>query len=76
MNTTTINAELQTRQQAARTATTNNPTPPFDRRHDLDALRAIAMLLGIVLHAALSFAPIPSKLTSVPTPLFVRPILK
>jgi peptidoglycan/LPS O-acetylase OafA/YrhL len=30
----------------------------FDRRHDLDALRAIAMLLGIVLHAALSFAPI------------------
>lgn len=37
----------------------NNPTTPFDRRHDLDALRAIAMLLGIVLHAALSFAPIP-----------------
>lgn len=31
----------------------------FDRRHDLDALRAMAMLLGIVLHAALSFAPIP-----------------
>lgn len=29
------------------------------RRHDLDALRATAMLLGIVLHAALSFAPIP-----------------
>lgn len=29
------------------------------RRHDLDALRGIAMLLGIVLHAALSFAPIP-----------------
>ena len=27
--------------------------------HDLDALRAIAMLLGIVLHASLSFAPIP-----------------
>ncbi|KAA5545503.1 acyltransferase family protein [Roseiconus nitratireducens] len=33
--------------------------PAIDRRHDLDALRAIAMLLGIVLHAALSFAPIP-----------------
>lgn len=32
---------------------------PIKRRHDLDALRAIAMLLGIVLHAALSFAPIP-----------------
>ncbi|MCC9602341.1 acyltransferase family protein [Stieleria sp. JC731] len=31
----------------------------FQRRHDLDALRAIAMLLGIVLHAALSFSPIP-----------------
>ena len=31
----------------------------FDRRHDLDALRAVAMLLGIILHAALSFAPIP-----------------
>lgn len=29
------------------------------RRHDLDALRAIAMLLGIVLHGALAFAPIP-----------------
>lgn len=31
----------------------------LNRRHDLDALRAVAMLLGIVLHAALSFAPIP-----------------
>jgi hypothetical protein len=27
------------------------------RRHDLDALRAVAMLLGIALHAWLSFAP-------------------
>jgi hypothetical protein len=27
-----------------------------NRRHDLDALRAIAMLLGIALHAALSFS--------------------
>ena len=33
--------------------------PAVQRRHDLDALRAIAMLLGIVLHAALSFTPIP-----------------
>lgn len=32
------------------------PTP---RRHDLDALRAFAMLLGIALHAGLSFAPFP-----------------
>ena len=32
----------------------------FDgRRHDLDALRASAMLLGIALHAALSFVPAP-----------------
>lgn len=36
-----------------------NNTGTMERRHDLDALRAIAMLLGIVLHAALSFAPIP-----------------
>ena len=30
-----------------------------DRRHDLDALRAGAMLLGIALHASLSFFPVP-----------------
>ncbi|TWT81015.1 Glucans biosynthesis protein C [Planctomycetes bacterium CA13] len=30
------------------------------RRHDLDALRAVAMLLGIVLHATLSFIPGPN----------------
>lgn len=29
--------------------------PTSSRRHDLDALRAFAMLLGIALHAALSF---------------------
>lgn len=29
------------------------------RRHDLDAVRALAMLLGIALHASLSFATIP-----------------
>jgi peptidoglycan/LPS O-acetylase OafA/YrhL len=29
------------------------------RRHDLDALRAVAMLLGIALHAALAYAEIP-----------------
>lgn len=28
---------------------------PFDRRHDLDALRAIAMLLGIGLHGSLAY---------------------
>ena len=36
---------------------------PFERRHDLDALRAIAMLLGIVLHAALSFSTVPWTVT-------------
>ena len=29
----------------------------YPRRHDLDALRAFAMLLGIALHAGLSFVP-------------------
>ncbi|MFC1759550.1 hypothetical protein ACFL2H_12425 [Planctomycetota bacterium] len=59
INTSAIIAESQTEQRAAGAASTISPTAPFDRRHDLDALRAIAMLLGIVLHAALSFAPIP-----------------
>jgi len=37
----------------------DSDAPPSSavRLHDLDALRAIAMLLGIVLHAALSFVP-------------------
>lgn len=37
------------------------PVPPLadDRRHDLDALRALAMLLGIVLHAALAYGILP-----------------
>lgn len=34
----------------------NSHTPSGSRRHDLDALRAAAMLLGIAYHAALSFA--------------------
>lgn len=46
---------------------TTTPYTPFSapgrsagpRRHDLDALRAGAMLLGIALHAALAFVPIP-----------------
>ncbi|MHC4879530.1 MAG: acyltransferase family protein [Planctomycetota bacterium] len=29
----------------------------ISRRHDLDALRAVAMMLGIVLHGAMSFIP-------------------
>ncbi len=35
----------------------NNASP--ERRHDLDALRAVAMLLGIGLHGALSFSDVP-----------------
>lgn len=39
---------------------TNAPTATVAQRyHDLDALRAFAMLLGIVLHGALSFFPMP-----------------
>lgn len=40
----------------------STPTPPVlekKRYHDLDALRACAMLLGIVLHGAISFYPMP-----------------
>jgi len=33
----------------------SHQTAPGDRRHDLDALRAFAMLLGIALHAALAY---------------------
>ena len=33
------------------------PAAAIERRHDLDALRAFAMLLGIVLHGALVFIP-------------------
>ncbi len=33
------------------------PLPLDQRRHDLDALRAVAMLLGIALHAAIAFIP-------------------
>lgn len=35
----------------------SNENPALPRRSDLDALRAGAMLLGIVLHASLSFIP-------------------
>ena len=39
---------------------TNAPTATVAQRyHDLDALRAFAMLLGIVLHGAISFFPMP-----------------
>ncbi|MFT5327864.1 MAG: peptidoglycan/LPS O-acetylase OafA/YrhL [Planctomycetaceae bacterium] len=41
----------------ARLATKTSTTTT--RRHDLDALRAIAMLLGIALHAALAYSDVP-----------------
>ncbi|EJN15245.1 acyltransferase family protein [Bradyrhizobium sp. YR681] len=36
-------------------------TPATERLHALDALRGIALLLGIVLHATLSFVPSPTR---------------
>ena len=39
-------------------APTQNSASRIARRHDLDALRAIAMLLGIVIHAISAFLPI------------------
>ena len=59
MSTIISNPETPTVSQVAESAIENLSKSQFDRRHDLDALRAVAMLLGIVLHAALSFAPIP-----------------
>jgi fucose 4-O-acetylase-like acetyltransferase len=35
------------------------PSATIPRRHDLDALRAVAMLLGIALHGALAYIPMP-----------------
>lgn len=37
------------------------PTPAPERLHALDALRAFALLLGVVLHATLSFVPAPRR---------------
>ncbi len=34
-------------------------TPASERLHALDAVRGLALLLGIVLHATMSFAPVP-----------------
>jgi len=38
---------------------TTSPEKPVVRYHDMDALRAVAMILGIALHGALSFVPFP-----------------
>jgi peptidoglycan/LPS O-acetylase OafA/YrhL len=37
------------------------PAPHSERLHALDAVRAYALLLGIVLHAAMSFLPSPTR---------------
>ncbi|NBY03300.1 MAG: hypothetical protein EBQ87_15175, partial [Planctomycetes bacterium] len=39
-----------------------------DRRHDLDALRAFAMFLGIGLHASLSFISLPWPVQDISQP--------
>jgi fucose 4-O-acetylase-like acetyltransferase len=39
-----------------------------DRRHDLDALRAFAMFLGIGLHASLSFIALPWPVQDITQP--------
>ena len=59
MNSSVIEVKTPFRPNAAKEDSQTKPVNSSTRRHDLDALRAIAMLLGIVLHAALSFAPIP-----------------
>jgi Acyltransferase family/Ankyrin repeats (3 copies) len=43
--------------EVGRTSSMSTENPALARRSDLDALRACAMLLGIVLHASLSFFP-------------------
>jgi peptidoglycan/LPS O-acetylase OafA/YrhL len=42
-----------------RVSSTTPAVSGSDRRHDLDALRAFAMLLGLVLHGAMAFMPFP-----------------
>ncbi len=38
---------------------TTPSSPPTDRLHGLDALRGFALLLGVVLHAAMAYTPMP-----------------
>jgi len=58
-DTSVFTEPLEEAAESPSTSTIPPVQPTINRRHDLDALRAIAMLLGIVLHAALSFSPIP-----------------
>jgi glucans biosynthesis protein C len=41
--------------------TTTNAAPSSERLHALDAVRGYALLLGIVLHATMSFLPAPTR---------------
>jgi glucans biosynthesis protein C len=41
--------------------TTTNAAPSSERLHALDAIRGYALLLGIVLHATMSFLPTPTR---------------
>ncbi len=43
-------------------AESGDDTPAPERLHALDAVRGFALLLGIVLHATLSFVPAPAKI--------------
>jgi glucans biosynthesis protein C len=43
-------------------ARVDHPDPAPDRLHALDAVRGFALLLGIVLHATLSFSPAPTRI--------------
>jgi hypothetical protein len=43
-------------------ATSGTDSHPSERLHALDAVRGFALLLGIVLHATLSFVPAPTKI--------------
>ncbi len=49
--------------------------PASSRRHDLDALRAFAMLLGIALHAALSFTGGPWMVQDTRTSAFFQVLI-
>src|SRR5438034_6600572 len=40
----------------------DHAAPAPDRLHALDAVRGFALLLGIILHATLSFLPAPSRM--------------
>ena len=54
-----VSGDIAPNSESPSTSAAAPTPPPAARRHDLDALRAIAMLAGIALHGALSFFPLP-----------------